>query len=279
MNRRIFKNYFFLFVAFLITTDAFAQNTELIKDTTSDVPTITQDFLSGYHTGIKIVAAPFSFDEKDWIITGSILSATTLAYLVDKDSRSFWQRNQNSTLDNISKVGKAYGEISYAAVLSGSLYLGGKLFNNKDVSVTGRMLLEGLFFAGLTTTVIKSVTGRSRPYTNDGYNRFKFFQTNNDYSSFPSGHVTVAFTLSSILSSRIDNDFATIGLYTLAASTVMQRMYSDNHWFSDTVLAASIGYFVGKAVVKFDDDSSENNLTVNPYYVPNGVGISFLYTL
>lgn len=263
----------------LITANTFAQNSEVIKDTTSEVPTFTQDLLSVYHTGVKIVEAPFSFDGKDWIITGSILSASALAYLIDEDSRSFWQRNQNSTLDNISKAGKAYGEISYATILSGTLYLGGKLINNKDVSVTGRMLLEGLFYAGLTTTIIKTVTGRSRPYNNDGHNYFDFFQTKNDYTSFPSGHVTVAFTLSSILSSRINNTYATIGLYTLATTTVMQRMYSDNHWLSDTVLAASIGYFIGKTVVKFDDDSSGSKLFMSAYYIPNGAGINFVYTL
>jgi len=133
--------------------------------------------------------------------------------------------------------------------------------------------------AGLTTTIIKSVTGRSRPFTNEGYNQFKLFQTENAQTSFPSGHVTVAFTLSSILSSRINNVYATVGLYTLAASTVMQRMYSDNHWLSDTVLAASIGYFIGKAVVKFDDDSTENNIVVNAYYIPNGIGVSLSYLL
>lgn len=273
--------YKFIVILFLTTFQSiiFSQSASSEIDSSKQVPTIEQDFLSGYHTGIKIVSAPFHFDEKDWIITGSVVSATALAYLIDEDSRSFWKRNQNKTLDGISKVGKAYGEVSYAAILSGSLYLGGKLFNSKDVSVTGRMLLEGLFYAGLTSTIIKTVSGRSRPYTNDGYNRVKLFQTETAYTSFPSGHVTVAFTLSSILSSRIDNVYATIGLYALASSTVMQRMYSDSHWFSDTVLAASIGYFIGKAVVKFDNDSNNNNISFTPYFIPNGAGASFSYSL
>lgn len=273
--------YKLIVILFLTTFQSiiFSQSVSSEIDSSKQVPTIEQDFLSGYHTGIKIVSAPFHFDEKDWIITGSVVSATALAYLIDEDSRSFWKRNQNRTLDGISKVGKAYGEVSYAAILSGSLYLGGKLFNDKELSFTGRMLLEGLFYAGLTTTIIKTVTGRSRPYTNDGYNRFKLFQTETAYTSFPSGHVTVAFTLSSILSSRIDNVYATVGLYTLAAATVTQRMYSDSHWFSDTVLAASIGYFIGKAVVKFDDDSNNNNISFMPYFIPNGAGASFSYSL
>ena len=54
------------------------------------------------------------------------------------------------------------------------------------------MLLEGLFYAGLTTTIIKTVTGRSRPYTNDGTDNFTsiFFKLETAYTSFPSGHVT-----------------------------------------------------------------------------------------
>ncbi len=270
-----------LFILIILSFSAilYAQNESLEIDSSNHAPSIKEDFLSGYHTGIKIISSPFHFDEKDWIITGSVISATALAYLIDEDSRSFWKRNQNGTLDGISKVGKAYGEISYAAIFSGSLYLGGKLFDDKDISVTGRMLLEGLFYAGLTTTIIKTVTGRSRPYTNDGYNRFKFFQSETAYTSFPSGHVTVAFTLSSILSSRINNVYASIGLYALAASTVMQRMYSDSHWFSDTILAGSIGYFIGKAVVKFDDDSVKQSLSLNPFIMPNGLGLNLKYSL
>lgn len=271
---KLFILIFFAFSGIIIPQDGLS-----VKDSSSQVPSFEQDFLSGYNTGIQIVSSPFHFDEKDWIITGSVISATALAYLIDEDSRSFWKRNQNKTLDGISKVAKAYGEISYAAIFSGSVYLGGKIFEDKNVSITGRMLLEGLFYAGLTTTIIKTVSGRSRPYTNDGHNRFKFFQTETAYTSFPSGHTTVAFTLSSILSSRIDNVYVSIGLYALAASTVMQRMYSDSHWFSDALLGSSIGYFIGKAVVQFDDDSMKNDFTIFPYYIPEGGGISFAFNL
>lgn len=256
-----------------------AQSSFTSADSISQVPSFMQDVESGYNTGIKIVTAPFSFDTKDWIITGAVLSTTALAYLVDKDNREFWARNHNKSLDGIGKVGEFYGEIRNAAIFSGAIYLGGKIANSKELSVTGRMLFEGLFFAGLTTTLIKSFSGRSRPYTNDGYNHFKLFQTNNDYTSFPSGHTTVAFTLTSILSNRINNTYVSIGLYTLAATTALQRMYSDNHWLSDTILGASIGYFIGQAVVMFDDDDENSGVTVNPCFIPNGFGLNIGYVL
>ncbi|MFN3694886.1 MAG: phosphatase PAP2 family protein [Ignavibacterium sp.] len=193
----------------------------------------------------------------------SIIALTGSSTFLDQDNRDFWLNNRSETLDDISTVGRLYGEISYAGILSGTLYFGGKISKNKDLAITGRMLIEGLFYAGLTTTVIKFVTGRSRPYTNDGHLTFRFFQTDNDYTAFPSGHSTVAFTLSSILSDRIDNTYASIGLYSIALLTLWQRMYSDNHWLSDTIMGAAIGYFIGKAVVKFDDDSDYNKSNLN----------------
>ncbi|MEJ5261570.1 MAG: phosphatase PAP2 family protein [Ignavibacterium sp.] len=248
-------NLCFIFL-FFINQQVFSQNSDV--DSSNNIPSFHDDISSLYNTGVRLLSAPSDFNKNDWITFGSVTALTSAAFLIDKENREFWQRNRTKTLDDISEVGRLYGEISYAAILSGSLYLGGKMFKDKEVTVTGRMLLEGLLYAGLTTTVIKFVTGRSRPYTNEGEFQFSFFQTTNDHSSFPSGHSTVAFTLSSILSDRINNTYASIGLYSLAALTIWQRMYSDSHWLSDVILGASIGYFIGKAVVKFDDDSKSN---------------------
>lgn len=253
------KIYFCFLFLFIFNTGLFPQTIEANSDSSNIIPSFKDDINSVYNTGVRLISAPSDFDRKDWIAFGSVAALTSAAFIFDKENREFWQRNKTKTLDNISEVGRIYGEISYAAILSGSLYLGGKIFNSKDVSVTGRMLLEGLLYAGLTTTIIKFTTGRSRPYMNKGDFNFNFFQTKNDFTSFPSGHTTVAFTLSSILSQRIDNTYASIGLYSLAVLTMWQRMYSDNHWLSDVILGASIGYFIGKAVVKFDDDSKSNS--------------------
>ncbi|WP_304130645.1 phosphatase PAP2 family protein [Ignavibacterium album] len=243
----------------------YSQNTDTIS--TQDFPSFNHDLNSFFNTGKYILSAPSRFDNNDWITVGSIAALTGSAFLIDNELNKFWLKNKTEGLDRVSEIGRVYGEISFAAVFSGSLYLGGKLFGEKDISLTGRMLLEGLFYAGLTTTVIKTITGRSRPFTNEGDFKFRFFQTKNDFTSFPSGHTTVAFTLSTILSERINNPYASIVLYTLASSTVWQRMYSNNHWLSDTLLGASIGYFIGKAVVKSESDlisESKNNFYMAP---------------
>lgn len=253
------KIYFCFLFVFVFNSGLFSQTIDAKSDPSNTIPSFKDDITSAYNIGVRLISAPSDFDIKDWITLGSVAALTSAGFFFDKENREFWQRNKTKTLNDISEVGRIYGEISYAAILSGSLYLGGKIFKSKDVSVTGRMLIEGLLYAGLTTTIIKFTTGRSRPYMNEGNFNFNFFQTTNDYLSFPSGHSTVAFTLSSILSQRINNTYASVCLYSLAFLTLWQRMYSDNHWLSDVILGASIGYFIGKAVVKFDDYSKSDS--------------------
>lgn len=277
----VLKVVFLGIIVFLIIS-SYGQNSNLTEVNSENFPSLNDDLKSFFHTGEKLFNAPGKFDKKDWITLTSIIALTSSSTFLDQNNRDLWLNYKSETLDDISTVGRLYGEISYAGILSGTLYLGGKISRTKELVITGRMLMEGLFYAGLTTTVIKFVTGRSRPYTKDEHINFRFFQTSNDFTSFPSGHSTVAFTLSSILSDRINNTYASVGLYSLALLTVWQRMYSDNHWLSDTIMGAAIGYFIGKAVVKFDDDSRPNNSSSNnpelnnsQYYELFGITYSF----
>jgi len=162
--------------------------------------------------------------------------------------------------------------------ISAGVYVGGKIFGSEYLSVTGRMLIEGLFYAGATTIILKTVLGRSRPYMNEDNTNFKWFQTSNDYNSMPSGHCTVAFAFSSVLAERLDNVYASILLYGLASTTIIQRMYSDNHWASDCLAGSVIGYVIGKAVVKYDNMQKGNNINLSAVYLPNGAGINLQYT-
>lgn len=232
-----------------------------------------------FKTGLKLYSSPAKFTGRDWIVTGSVLTITGLAFFTDESVRNFWQRNQSNTAGDILQIGAIYGNVGFAAAVAGSVYIGGKIFSNPEVAATGRMLIEGVFYSGLTTTVLKIATGRSRPYTNQGPYFFKPFQTSEPHVSFPSGHVTMAFTLSRILSNRIDNVYASVVLYSLAATTFAQRMYSDKHWLSDCILGASIGYFTGSAVIKFDEGNSKKKLSVLPFYEQKTIGLNIFYPI
>lgn len=242
----------------------------------SAIEIIKYDVNKGLNDGWEIIKAPGDFSSKDWITTGTIVGAASLSMLLDNNIRNLVRRNQTSTLDDITKIGRYYGEVVPAVTLSAGLYASGLIFKERSVSLTGRLLAESLIYAGTINILLKYLFSRSRPYTNNGNTDFWNYKFNNDFYSMPSGHTTVAFTLSTVLAERINNIYATIGLYTLAAFTAYQRIYSDNHWFSDTVLGAAIGTVIGRAVVNLNKDDPYEEKESGISLIPNqGYGFTF----
>lgn len=222
---------------------------------------IKYDINKSLKDGLDIIKAPVNFSGEDWTITGLIAGGTAFSMFLDNDIRDVVRRNQTGTMNNITKMGQYFGEVVPAVSLSAGIYAAGLIFNERSVSLTGRLLAESLLYSGTLNILLKFLFSRSRPYNNNGNTDFGNYNFNNDYYSLPSGHTTVAFTVSTVLSERIDNTYITIGLYGLASLTAFQRMYSDNHWFSDTLLGAAIGTVIGRAVVKLNDSDP---------YVPGG---------
>jgi len=284
MKKAIYNNWYLLLIAYvLLIVNCFAQDKNLSYRqeqirVDSTITSVGDDIYIGLNTGAKIINSPAHFESKDWIYGGVVLAATGITFLADGEIRNNFKNNHTHLLNNIADVGHNYGNAAYAVAFSGAVYFGGKIFREEKYSTTGRMLLEGLIYAGITTTVLKTIIGRSRPYTEDGHSRFNGFQLKTETTSMPSGHVTVAFAMSSVLAERIDNDYASVFLYSLAGSTVFQRIYDDKHWASDTLLAAVIGYTIGKAVVKFDNVQKLNSVSFSTYYLLNGAGLNLKYS-
>jgi len=230
--------------------------------------------------GVRLFNSIADFDKKDWIYTSAFLAGTAASFLLDTEIKDVAARNQNSTMNSITDIGKIYGNGVFAVILSAGLFTTGLLSESTKIENTGRILFEGLLVSGALVQVIKVVSGRSRPYLNEGPFMFNFFETDFDHTSFPSGHTIVAFTTSSVLAATIKNSYASIALYSLAGLTAYQRIYSNNHWFSDTVLAAIIGTVVGNALVKINEDRAneeddENKFSINPSFNHLGLQIKF----
>lgn len=242
---------------------------------------IGTDIATALDDGVELVTAPARFDTKDWLITGSVIGGTALAFTLDTDVRSVMLRNRRDAFGTLSSYSNAYGNGVYAVAAGAGLYFGGIIAENSRVRETGAMTIEALIYAGIITTIVKTVFGRSRPYINEGPFKYRWFQLQDKYLALPSGHCVVAFAFSSVLSQQIDCVAVTILLYGFASVTVLQRMYEDRHWLSDTVLGSVIGYFVGDTVVslhrKHSSYKRQSSLLLYPILSPQctGMGVTF----
>ena len=212
-------------------------------------------------------------DGSSLISVGIVVGTTASLFFADQSIRSFAERSHSSLNDNILTAAENYGDSRNAILLSGSIYGTGLLFGYPEIRKTGTMLMESLLWTGVVTTMIKATFGRSRPYMNEGNVRFHGIQFNDHYWSFPSGHSAVAFTLSSVLSERIHNTAASIGLYSLAGMTALARVYHNDHWFSDVFLSAVIGTSIGMAVAS-DNEKVSNLSSIHVFLLPNGFGFT-----
>jgi membrane-associated phospholipid phosphatase len=224
----------------------------------------------------KFASTPAHWSPADWTVVGAVLGGALLLGTADHSARDLAQRNQSTDSDHLFEIGRQYGREVYGLAIAGGCYVGGLASRNSGLRKTGVAVFESIAFAGVTTTVFKALLGRSRPYLEEGSTHFAGPTLNDDRSSLPSGHATVAFALSSALAGRIGNTVATIGLYSLATLTAASRVYHDEHWLTDSFLGAAIGTASGFAALRFQDDAmDEPSLTLFP--TTKGIGVALRF--
>ncbi|ASQ90630.1 PA-phosphatase [Prosthecochloris sp. GSB1] len=221
---------------------------EMLSD---DVAYLFEDFRD-------VFSSPAHFDGSDWLRVGAAAGAAIASALwADEPVQRFSRANRSPFLDDLSSVGDYYGRLSTGYYLGSALYLAGALADDDWTRLTGRAVIEAHTFSLLVTGVLKAAAGRSRPYLDQGNAAFGWFETKTSRWSLPSGHATAAFAISSVLSKRIDSPWATAGLFALSGVTVLDRIYDDKHWLSDTILGAAIGTAIGMAVGDMIDSEEE----------------------
>ena len=245
------------------------------------VATILSEDINGFwHDAGRIFGAPLRFRQEEWIRTNLAFAGTTLLLTEDPSVRSFAGRNHSLLNDRLADVGEQYGRNVNVLLITGGIYLGGLLFKDEGIRTTGRMALESALFAGLVTTVFKSLIGRSRPYAAEGAYKFSGWQFSDQRLSLPSGHATLAFAISSVLANRIHNPFASVGLYALATFTAASRVYHDDHWVSDTFLGAVIGTSVGCTISSIEnpgENPGNESILLHISPIPSGVRIELTF--
>ena len=277
-----------LFNTFLFTSTICAQLSQPIPQGSNNLylfEQIQHDASRSLGNIFNTLKSPLYFDNNDWNLFGTISAMTLASLSVDQRVRNGITSTKSKSLDNITYYGEKFGRPIYGGLLSGLLYTGGIVFKDNYVRETGQILAEALIINGISTIGLKLLLGRDRPYSGDGQKDFDLFsfETGAEDLSLPSGHTSTAFTVATVLSERFDNIYASVLLYSLASLTAYQRVYSDVHWFSDTLLGAILGTYIGLKIVKLHEKdsptSSGYNLNIFPKVTPTNyeVGISLQF--
>jgi len=266
----------FLFFLLYLPSHMSAQS-----DTISLVRTAGQDGLTILHAAGYVFSGPTRWEGSDWAKAGGMLALTGGAALLDDEWYSLMDRNRNSLNDHLADVTVLYGDAAGIVLFAGGFYATGLFARSTWLRETGLLVGTSILLSGAVSTITKTIVGRARPYTGLGNHEFKPFTfTDEDYLSFPSGHTVVAFSISTVLSRRIGNPWATVGLYALATGTAVSRTYTRNHWLSDVVCGGILSTLISNSIVSWyerggKDASPDLGLNIEP--IPGGIAVVYFF--
>ncbi len=224
-------------------------------------------YFKSYLAATKAMAiAPLHWSTKQWIVSGSVLTAGVLIYVADDQIGDFFRRNQTSGSSNVSKYGlEPWGSGVYPAILLGSYYLYGIAAHDPTARQIALGGTQAWVMSALTVQLLKFVTHRHRPYQDMPANPglwegpFQGFE----YTSFASGHTITAFSLAAFFSSVYrDRPWVGVISYGIATGVGLSRIYDNQHWASDVVIGAALGVAIGRMVFKLMQPESKLSMGV-----------------
>lgn len=223
------------------------------------------------------LTSPTRWRGPDWIKFGGVVIGTAALTFADNPVRTFATRGKTHFLDGVNTVGYHYGKPYTGFALSSGLYLVGMVIKSDWAKETGLILGTSLLSAGILETALKPIVGRARPFENQGNYDVTFFNKEAAYHSFPSGHASMAFTISMVMARRVPSVPVKIVFYSLAASTAMCRLYSDQHWVSDVAFGGVLAWFCSDVVIKRMEQNKyrrvNKNFKLKAEPFPNGLAL------
>lgn len=156
---------------------------------------------------------------------------------------------------NINTALYQIGEGGTSMLVSGGLYIYGKISKDYRALQTASDLVETFITMGITTQVLKRISGRESPFvrTQPGgawhpIPSFKEYQQNTpNYDAFPSGHLaTMMATVTVLTTNYPEKKWIAILGYSLIGLSGWAMVNTEVHWVADYPLALALGYISGK---------------------------------
>jgi membrane-associated phospholipid phosphatase len=190
---------------------------------------------------------------------GVVVVATSLVSVDASIARSF-QRSSVQTNQGLKGASNVFNTIGFpgSVIFSAATYFIGLSEHSRPVATLGMHSGEAIVLGGVLAEGLQMTIGRARPsrdITDPRDFRFAKGFSDDDYTSLPSAHVTVAFAAATAATIETRRSWPGAARYVIpiaygaAALAGASRMYKNKHWASDVVAGAGLGTY---SAVLFD---------------------------
>jgi len=208
----------------------------------------------------NLIMFPREIKKQDWVFISSAAVGTGLAFYFDEEIEIYFREN-NLRTKNDKWVDYSFGAVGngiYPFATSAVLFCLGKSREDDRLVWLSLLQIKTLTLAAGFSRVPKLLAQRHRPDENIRIvNPWNWEGPLNGLSgnySFASGHTFIAFSWASATASVCkENKLLVAGLYTLASLVGISRVYQGEHWASDVVAGAAMGYALGKLTYRMQE--------------------------
>ena len=194
--------------------------------------------------------SPLDFNASDWGKVGIIVAGAGICYTQDTKIRNYFQDNRTNAADTAGRFFMNFGDGVFTVPIAAGLYIYGDSYNDERYKRAGLLGVETMAVTAILTGCIKITLQRPLPSSGLPYNTW---YSSWDYSfedlAFPSGHTSSAFSFATILTTEFpDNTLLAVIAYTTASLTAVSMVQEDQHWASDILPGAALGYYTAKKI-------------------------------
>lgn len=217
---------------------------------------------------LHALSAPLRWRAREWALAGVSVAAVAIASPLDEDGRELMAEIRSDRNTRIETMIEPFGAVGSLYLLGGMLATGVALDDEKLRYTAVEGLAASLVAGVVVTPTLQRVIGRAKP--RKGLPAYTFDPLGGD-RSLPSGHVTQAFTVASVIATEYEHPAVRVAAYGMAAAVGVSRMYRRSHFLSDVVGGAIIGTVTGTAVARYGLRRRES-VTLSPILGPDAAG-------
>ncbi len=193
------------------------------------------------------------WDGMDWTYAG-LTAAGTLAFMAptnpSPDARlQFWiQERRTDFLDSVFPRLTTERFSAFGFCLIGAFALAGLSLEEPDLLEMSSLMLETLGITQALHVSQKLLVGREGPEQGDGLGIVYGPSAGPGFfpAGTPSGHTASVFALSTLMMGYFDEPWLDYLGYAAWAYISVSVLYNNQHFISDVVWGAPMGYFIGK---------------------------------
>jgi membrane-associated phospholipid phosphatase len=214
-----------------------------------------------WHETGDFIKTPGNWQGSDWLKLGLVGAGSILIMeTIDQPIRTLALKDPSYYKTAPMVFGRMWGELYSPVVLFSGFAAYSLIANDIGSRKIAYEIGQASLYAGAINYLLKLAIGRARPYMDEGKTSFRpftsFFNINNQ--SFPGGHSTAAFVISTVLSRNAKPTWLKVLAYLPAVLTFVSRIYQDQHWTSDDFAGAACGYFIATWVVDHHENSKSS---------------------